>query len=276
MAVPNDIPRGVAKRAGMDPTAFYERLGRDTFAPSRATTSPWDERLQHGSPPTALLAHVMNDEHPRDDMRLARITAEFLGPLPRAPMTVRTRVARPGRRIEMLEGSVESNGREVLTARAWRVATQPEGSVPAAATPPDPVPPLPDAKTPPDWLSTFGYGDAFEWRYVSGGGAPGPAAVWTRPRIPLIAGEAPQPFDRVIGIADSANGISGELPMGEWLFVPMSLSLALQRYPHGEWTLLEARTTLSGDGLGVTSSRLADADGYLGVGSQPLLVERQA
>jgi len=183
---------------------------------------------------------------------------------------------RPGRRIEMLEGSVESNGREVLTARAWRVATQPEGSVPAAATPPDPVPPLPDAKTPPDWLSTFGYGDAFEWRYVSGGGAPGPAAVWTRPRIPLIAGEAPQPFDRVIGIADSAIGISGELPMGAWLFVPMSLSLALQRYPRGDWTLLEARTTLSGDGLGVTSSRLADADGYLGVGSQPLLVERQA
>jgi hypothetical protein len=259
----------------MDPTAFYERLDADTFAPTRATTSPWDERLQHGGPPTALLAHVMNERHPRDDMRLARVTAEFLGPLPRAPMSVRTRVARPGRRIELLEAVIESGGREVLTARAWRIATQPDGSVPAAATPPDPVPPLPDAKAPPSWLSKFGYGDAFEWRYVYGGGAPGPASVWTRPRVPLVAGDAPQPFDRVIAVADSANGISGELPMGEWLFVPPSLSLALQRHPRGEWTLLEARTTLSSDGLGMSSLRLADADGYLGVGHQPLLIERR-
>ena len=136
--------------------------------------------------------------------------------------------------------------------------------MPPAATAPDPVPPLPEAKAPPSWLSKFGYGDAFEWRYVYGGGAPGPAAVWTRPRVPLVAGEPPQPFDRVIAVADSANGVSGELPMGEWLFVPMSLSLALQRHPHGEWTLLEARTTLGDDGLGMTSLRLADADGYLG------------
>ena len=259
----------------MDPTAFYERLDDDTFAPTRATTSPWDERLQHGGPPTALLAHVMNERHPRQDMRLARITAEFLGPLPRAPMSVRTRVARPGRRIEMLEAVAESGGREMLTARAWRIAMQSGGSVPAAATPPDAVPPLPDEKPPPAWLSRFGYGDAFEWRYVYGGGAPGPASVWTRPRMPLLAESSPQPFDRVIAVADSANGISGELPMGEWLFVPPSLSLALERHPRGEWTLLEARTTLSTDGLGVTSSRLADADGYFGVGSQPLLVERR-
>jgi len=232
--------------------------------------------LQHGGPPTALVAHVINDRHPRDDMRLARITAEFLGPLPRAPMSVRTRVARPGRRIELLEAIVECGGREVLSARAWRIATQPEGSVPAGVTAPEPAPPLPEPKEPPSWLSRFGYGDAFEWRYVYGGGGPGPASVWTRPHVSLIAGEAPQPFDRVIAVADSANGISAELPMGEWLFVPPSLSLALQRYPHGEWTLLEARTTLSDDGIGLSTLRLADADGYLGAGHQPLFVERRA
>jgi hypothetical protein len=58
--------------------------------------------------------------------------------------------------------------------------------------------------------------------------------------------------------------------------VPPSLSLALERYPRGEWVLLEARTTLSSDGLGVSSSRLADAAGYFAVGSQPLLVERRS
>jgi hypothetical protein len=260
----------------MQVAAFYERLTDDTFAATAATMSPWDERLQHGSPPTALVAHVMRTTFPRDDMRFARITSEFLGPLPLATMRVRARIARPGRRIEMLEASVESNGREVLTARAWRIATQVAGTVPPAATPPDPAPPLPPADAdPPGWLARFGYGNAFEWRYVHGGGTPGPAAVWARPRIPLVASEPLQPLDRALLLADSANGISAELPMGDWLFVPPSLSLAFERYPRGDWVLLEARTTLSTDGLGVCSSRLADQDGYFAVGSQPLLVERR-
>ena len=81
---------------GEQPAAFYERIDAETFAATRATMSPWDERLQHGSPPTSLLAHVMCEAHPRDDMRLARITSEFLGPIPLATMRVRTRIARPG------------------------------------------------------------------------------------------------------------------------------------------------------------------------------------
>lgn len=258
------------------PDAFYHQVDDDTFVATGATMSPWDERLQHGSPPTALVARVMNAQHPRDDVRIARITSEFLGPLPLSTMRVRTRVVRPGRRIELLEASVESGGREVLTARAWRIATQPEGSVPPATTPPDRVPPIPADQLPARWLKRFGYGQAFEWRSVyGGGGTPGPAAVWARPRVPLIAGTPLEPLDRLLLFADSANGISAELPMGEWLFVPPSLSLAFHRYPRGEWVLLEARTILSSDGLGVTSSRIADEDGWLGVGSQALLVERQ-
>jgi hypothetical protein len=56
-----------------------------------------------------------------------------------------------------------------------------------------------------------------------------PAAVWTRLRFALIAGE---PLDRALLIADSANGTSRELPMNEWMFVPPSLplSLALKRH----------------------------------------------
>ena len=259
----------------MAPASFYRRLDAETFAATEATASPWDERLQHGGPPTALVAHVMSTHHPRPDMRFARIASEFLGVLPRAEMRVRTRVVRPGRRIEMLEGVVEADGREVLAARAWRIATQPAGSVPSAATAPDPVAPIPDAAPLPGWMKQFGYGQAFEWRHVYGGGKPGPACVWARPRIPLVDDAAPAPLDQALLIADSANGISGELPMAEWLFVPPSLSLALERYPAGEWTLLEARTTLSSDGLGMTTLRLADATGYFGAGTQALLVERR-
>jgi hypothetical protein len=256
-------------------SAFYEQTGDSTFRALSATESPWDARLQHGSPPTALVAHAVEAQNPRENMRIARVSAEFLGPIPLAEMTVRTRIARPGKRIEMLEGVIESGGRDVVTARVWRIAVQPPNSVPPAASEADDVPALPDERDRPTWLQAFGYGRALEWRYAHGEHGFGPAAVWTRPRGPLIAGRPLQPLDRALLIADSANGISRELPMDEWMFVPPSLSLAFERYPHGEWTLLEARTTLSGDGLGVTSFRLADTTGYFAVGHQALLVERR-
>jgi hypothetical protein len=259
----------------IDSSAFYERVGTDAFAATPATQSPWDARLQHGSPPTALLTNVLDARHPRDDMRIARVSAEFLGPIPLATMNVRTRVVRPGRRIEMLEGVIENGGREAVVARVWRIAVQPTHSVPPAASEPDDVPPLPATSSTPDWLQDFGYGRALEWRFAHGEAGFGPAAVWTRPRVTLIAGEALKPLDRALLVADSANGISRELSMREWMFVPPSLSLAFERYPDGEWTLLEARTTLSHDGLGITASRLADTAGYFAVGSQALLVERR-
>jgi len=259
----------------MEFTAFYERIDGETFTATRATSSPWDDRLQHGGPPTALIARVVRDTFPRDDVRIARVASEFLGPIPIGVMRVKTRIVRPGKRIEMVEGTLECNGRDVVSARIWRIAVQPEGSVPPGVTPPDPVPALPAAADVPGWLRSFGYAQAIEWRNVYGGGVPGPAAIWARPLVPLIAGAPHQPIDSAILFADSANGVSGELPMGEWLFVPPSLSLAFERYPRGEWVLLEARTTLASDGLGITSLRLADTGGWFGIGSQALLVERR-
>jgi hypothetical protein len=56
----------------------------------------------------------------------------------------------------------------------------------------------------------------------------GPAGVRTRPRVPLIAGEAMQPLDRALVIADSANKVSRELPM-DGLDVRPTFALACDR-----------------------------------------------
>ena len=258
----------------MEFAAFYEQVDEDTFAPTAATSSPWDARLQHGGPPTALMAHAIAARYSRDDVRIGRVASEFLGPIPRAPMRVSTRVARPGRKIEMIEASIEIGGREVLAGRFWRIAVQPPDTVPPGVSPPDPVPALPASQDPVAWLR-FGYGSALEWRYIYGAEEPGPAAVWARVRVPLVAGTPTAPIERAIVLADSANGVSGELSMNEWLFVPPSLSLAFMRYPRGEWVLLEARSALTADGGGLTSFRLADPDGYFAVGNQTLYVERR-
>ncbi len=258
----------------MDFEAFYERAGTDTFVATRATSSPWDPRMQHGGPPTALIAHAIAAAHPRDDVRIARVASEFLGPIPIGTMRVRTRVVRPGKRIELIEAAIEIDGRDAVAARMWRIATQREGSVPPGVSAPQAVPALPAAVDVPRWLS-FGYAEAIEWRFVHGGHEPGPAAAWGRPRVPLVAGEPTASLETALLLADSANGISAELPMGEWLFVPPSLSIAFERYPEGAWVLLDARTTLASDGLGVTTLRLADERGWLGYGTQALFVDRR-
>src|SRR5204863_222478 len=84
--------------------AYYLPGPDGTFAPTLATESPWSTDAQHGGPPTALLGHVMRARHPAEAMRIARITVEFLGPVPRVPLTVTTAIIRDGRRIRLLAG----------------------------------------------------------------------------------------------------------------------------------------------------------------------------
>jgi hypothetical protein len=259
--------------------SYYEPLGDDRYAATRATESPWDHSLQHGSPPTALLVHAIERAHPRTDVRVARVNVEFLGPIPRAVLRASTTLVRPGKRIEMLEATLDDErGRAVATARVWRIAIQPDpelelraalktgAQLPASAEPA--LFGMPEG--------TWGYADATEWRYKSGSPhAPGPAAVWARARVPLIAGEPMTGLDRILVVADSANGISHELSFQDWLFIPPSLSIAIQRYAEGDWICLDAKTTLGPDGQGVTAFTLSDERGHLGAGTQALLVERR-
>jgi hypothetical protein len=129
----------------VDFPAYYVATGDSVFAPTEATTSPWDESAQHGGPPTALLATAMERAIGDPEMRMARITAEFLGVIPRREAVVVTRVLRPGRRIALTEADLVVDDRTVVTARAWHLRVgppPPEGTNrPEAPTWPHPEPP---------------------------------------------------------------------------------------------------------------------------------------
>jgi len=256
--------------------AFYEPAGGDTFHSTPATAGPWDPAAQHAGPPSALLARVFEHHEPVDGQRLARVAVDILRPVPVAPLTVKARTVRPGRRITLVEGIVEAGGQEVLHAHGWRIAgsSSPAGE---AATQSSGVPaPIPDQDAGGGlWPGAHaaGYLTAMEWRFVTGGfQQPGPAQVWMRSRLPLVAGEDTSPFSRAMLVADSGNGVSAHLDPADWLFINVDLTVVLHRQPRGEWILLDATTTIGAGGAGLAASRLSDRDGAIGQGLQTLVV----
>ncbi|GAA3141916.1 thioesterase family protein [Planomonospora alba] len=254
--------------------AFYLPAGGDVYEPTRATESPWDTAAQHGGPPTALLAHAI-DAAAGPGLRLARISVDFLGPIPRRPVRVEVSPVRPGRQVSLSEARLVAGDRTAVTARAWHIATGP--TPPAGGEPfrpPEPPRAGPDRLDVPG-LTGWGYGEAVEWRFTGGGGATGSARVWTRVRLPLIAGERLTGLARTLIVADSANGLSAALPMREWLSIPPAVTATLLRVPEGEWVHMDCRTRLSPDGLGLAHATLSDPVGYLGEVSQPLLVRQR-
>ena len=60
-------------------------------------------------------------------------------------------------------------------------------------------------------------------------------------QTPLVEGEEPSPRQRVMVVADSANGVSNVLDWGRYLFVNTELTVHFLREPVGEWVLLDAR-----------------------------------
>ncbi len=255
------------------PEAFYLPLGEGRFAPTRATESPWDHSAQHGGPPSALLGHLAAAAA-GPGQRVARVSVDFLGPIPRRELTVEVSPVRPGRLIALTEARMLVDGRAAAVARVWSLATGPRPPVASEPAPPPALPPAadtPDQVLPhlTDWGLRASPGVAVHRRVAA---AAGPAAVWTRVRLPLVAGQELTGLDRVLVAADAANGVSAELPIDTWLSIPPGMTATLLREAAGEWVHLDARTVLAEDGLGLCSGTLSDAEGAVGEVSQPLLV----
>jgi hypothetical protein len=90
--------------------------------------------------------------------------------------------------------------------------------------------------------------------------------------MPLIDGEETSPLCRLLLMVDSANGISAELPPSRYTFVPIHLSVSVERHPRTEWVGMRARTTLAPDGIGLARADLFDEIGFLGTAVQTLFV----
>lgn len=209
-------------------------------------------------------------------MRLARVAVDILRPVPVGTVTVSTRTVRPGKRVALLEAVMQAGGQEVLRAQGWCIARS--DGLPVIARPEvPPAIPDPPAKTPSfHGMYTDGYVSAIDWRFASGSfDQLGPCKAWGRPRIPLLPGEDPSPMARTLLVADSGSGISATLDPARFIFINVDLTVVLQRDPAGEWVLLDAVTTMGGNGTGLCETLLYDGTGVVGSAAQTLLVAQR-
>ena len=250
--------------------------GEGKFIATELARGPWDPAAQHGGAPAALLMRAFERLPASEELTLARVTYEFLRSVPLGELEVRTSVVRPGRRVQLLEGSIFSpDGAEVVRARALQVKRAEADEVAEPVRPPA----GPQKGAPSDFAPAhrpmFG-SDAMEIRFVDGAFyGLGPSSGWFRLQVPVVAGEPNTPLERLAAAADFGNGISAVLPWDDHLFINPDLTLYVEREPAGEWICLEAQTRIAPEGIGIAESRLFDERGQVGRASQALLVARR-
>jgi acyl-Coa thioesterase superfamily protein/acyl-CoA thioesterase superfamily protein len=80
----------------------------ERFTPTEHARGPWDPRALHGGAPAALITAAFERMEPGSELRIARLGFEFLRPIPFAPLTLSTRIVRPGRRVQELAGELRT------------------------------------------------------------------------------------------------------------------------------------------------------------------------
>ncbi|MEU5843613.1 thioesterase family protein [Rhodococcus sp. NPDC047139] len=253
------------------PTTAADDLEIAVFRPTARTVSTWGPHLQHGAPPSALLARAIERHRPRPDTRLTRLTVDLLGPVPLTDLEVRTRIERPGRRIELVVAELwatapDGTDRAVARGTGWRLETVDLPEISCTSEPPLP-PPAEATPADPDPSWKGGYIDTLDWRIVVPFGAPGLSSAWMRSEIALVEGETPSGLDRLMSVADVANGVGSKLDPRRWTFLNTELTVHLFRVPQfreQDWVGIAAEMSVGPDGVGMTAGLLYDETGTLG------------
>lgn len=249
----------------------------DRLVPTDFARGPWSPESLHGGPVAALVARSAEALAGDDGLTLVRLTLDLLRPVTTAPVSVTSRLVRPGRKVQLIDTVVTQDGVEVTWGRSLRIRVDPALAVPSTDQAEEAPPPGPDAgseiSSVVDGYAAF-HNEGTEVRFVTGRfDRRGPAAAWFRLRHPVVAGEVPSPVQRAMAAADFGNGISAELDFRTALFINPDLTVSLVRPPEGEWVCLDARTRFGTPGIGNTESVLWDEHGRIGRAVQDLLVE---
>jgi acyl-coenzyme A thioesterase PaaI-like protein len=246
--------------------------GGTTVVPQPVGRGPWDHDALHGGAVCGLagwaVEQVVAARAPAAELALARLTVELHAMVPARPLEVRTTVARPGRRAQVVDVELFHEGRRVARASSQWVARRPTagGPGPLAELPPRPAEAVRPEIAPGVDLPRPGFNaDAIELREVRGStNAPGPGLSWARVAVDVVAGWPLSPLQRAAVLADVAHTVGWDEPPSGAAFINPDATLQLVREPVGEWVLVDAATRAGTSGVGWCEASLADEHGRFG------------
>lgn len=242
----------------------------------------WYDEGQHGGALAALVAGHVDSIPTLTPMQVTRFTLEIFRVVPLVPLHIETSIVREGKRIQVIEARIISDGVELSRAHIQRLRLA-EVGLPATVEEAPTTLPLPADLEPLD-TSNWGHGPpdkmmfhrhAIEVREAVGGfDIPGPGSVWIRLVDQIIGGRANTPLQRMLAVSDFCNGVSRFDTGPDWLFMNPDLSVNINRLPRGEWVGLDAVSNYSEIGRGMASGTLWDETSYLGRSTQTLYLDR--
>jgi Thioesterase-like superfamily len=260
-----------------EPHYVFEIDG-DLAVPTELARGPWSPHAQHGGAPSALLAGQLEAFDLGTATFPARFTLELMRPVPLTPLRIARQTIRAGKKVQLVQGSLFADDVEVVRATLLRLrerevefAAEPVAGEYAPMPPPGPAQPLMGRGA---FTMGTGFWNTVEVSRVGGGwDQPGPADMWLRLVVPIVAGEETSPFQRVAAAGDFGNGVAAAFDPGRYSCINPDLTITLHRLPVGEWVGLDSATYPERHGYGVAESVLHDERGRIGRGIQTVLIE---
>ena len=247
---------------GASAEGFFRAEG-DTLVPASFATSPWGQVL-HGrliGGLTARAAERARAEVP--ELACARLTVDLFRSVPLAPVRVTASPVRTGRRIVVLDVTVEQDGAPVGQGRAvlLRRSEQPDGTF-------RPVPawdaPSPSQLGPPRSMSGSRWTPPWQSWPVGGANGGGLSdGLWVRDVHPLVTGERLTPLVRLAMAADIASPVSHYSTRG-LSFINADYTVYLGRDPHGDYVGIQPCGHISERGVAAGQCVIHDERGAVG------------
>jgi hypothetical protein len=261
----------------------YECNG-DVYAPTQWAGSPWSAAHQHGGPVNALFALAAEEAAEETGLRVVRLTVDLFRPVPLAPLVLRRRYLRRGRRLANVEAELGLPGNDELISRASAVLLRPDSDVPRSWEH-EPPPPFPLEGAEPVEFMPAAYREivppGFHWSFeVRMGGDEHGAAAWITTPLDILPGRPMTPLQRSAAVADLTFGLSGRsllrqriVDVDAWR-VPMintDTTIYWERPPAGEWFGFRHALLTDHQGIGLAEVDLADTNGRLGRSLQAMI-----